>query len=730
MRMPLNMSTIRRLIYSHHFLSGIRRGVCVLFAFGLVSYVFNNAGSGLIAGLGASCVALIDQTGHLKRRILEMLWGVLLGGLTVALTGFATPYPVILIGVVIFLCFGLSMLQAFGPRGGVISLACLLLMTITMHTPLSIFQTLLHVLITMIGAILYVASSLVVGRITQVQEEEQTLTAALLATSDYIEQRGLMYDPETDVDEGYNTLMQRQSKMIAGHQAVRDVLLPNISENKLNRSTKRKMTWNVFVEMVGLLDLFLSTQNDYKFMHRDLAKSDSLIFIRDALFKYANEIERLAVMVTRGTRFTHFTQNTGAKAELRALDYELEKMQRRGFDLTHPESFSICTRVLKRLKSIQRALLRMRQQIGTDRSLAVLEAKHLQHLPPEMLTRHEYRLALIVDNLRWSSSVFRFSLRLSTALGVGMLVAMAFPILQSHSYWMLITIIVIMRPSFSTTSQRNNARLFGTVAGCGMTYLILSFTQDPILLTVALVSCLIIGSALTLLNYLSSSFFTTIAVLIALQFLILDSYQLAGDRAIETVVGSIVAFGCSYLYPWWEARSIPQFAHAAREANAQYLIGVTEWLKNHRVFTTPPTTDSHLADMPQDDLSWHLGRKNVYLALSNFTDSLQRMMLEPKAKQIHVAEFNHLLIQNHTLVSRTSIIIETLFPMNHVPLRLVGYLESMALAIQNNDLSLAHTELPEGIGTDMSLPDIEYLFTQLRTTIEQIILESQSIHQS
>lgn len=729
MGIPFSMSAFRRLIYSHHFLSGVRHGVCVLFAFGLVSFALGEASSGLIAGLGASCVAIIDQAGLLKRRISEMLWGVVLGGVTVAITGFASPYPLILTGVVIFLCFSLSLLQAFGPRGGVISLACLLLMTITMHTPLSVFQTTMHVLITMIGAVLYVASSLLIGRLTQVQEEEQSLTAALLATSDYVAQRGLMYDPETDVDEGYNTLMQCQSKMIASHQAVRDILLPNVSEKKLKRSNKRKMTWNVFVDMVGLLDMFMSTQTDYKFLHRDMGQTDTLIFMRDALLKYANELERIAVSVTRGALFTHFTHHIGAKAELRALDYELEKMQTRGFDATHHEAFNICTQIVKRLKNIEQVLIRMREQVGSNRPMAVLEVEHLQHLPPEMLTRHDYRLALLVDNCRWSSSVFRFALRLSTAVGIGMLVALAFPSLQTHSYWMLVSIIVIMKPAFSITSKRNNGRLYGTVAGCGMTLLILMFTQDPTLLAAALVISLILGSALTLLHYLFSTLFMTVSVLLALHFLLPDSMNLAGDRAIETVVGSIIAFACSYLYPWWEARSIPHFAQLAREANAQYLKGVTVWLKAHRVFTTPPTSQDHLVDLPQDDLSWHLGRKNVYLALSNFTDSLQRMMLEPKAKQIHVAEFNHLLIQNHTLVSRTSAIIEVLYPLNQVPLRLVGYLENMAQAAQTRDITLAHAELPEGLEVEMNVQGVGYMLGQLRNSVEQIILETQSIRQ-
>jgi hypothetical protein len=106
------------------------------------------------------------------------------------------------------------------------------------------------------------------------------------------------------------------------------------------------------------------------------------------------------------------------------------------------------------------------------------------------------------------------------------------------------------------------------------------------------------------------------------------------------------------------------------------------------------------------------------------------MMLEPRAKQIHVAEFNHLLIQNHALVASTSVIINALYPLNHVPLRLVGFLENMAIAVQNTDLSLAHTEFPEGVETEMNWPEADRMFMQLRITIEQIILESQSIRQS
>lgn len=748
----LNVSAWRRLIYSHHVFSGIRHAVCVVLAYGVVFGAMNSASAGLIAGLGASCVAIIDQGGpSLKQRIREMLWGVVLGGITVAVTGFATSSPMILTLVVMALCFSLSMLQSFGPRGGFISLACLLLMTITMHTELSVFETTIHVLITVIGSILYVVSSLLLGRLLQIPEQEQALTAALLKTSDYVAQRGLMYDPQTDLDEGYSDLIQKQSSMITSHQAVRDMLLASINERKLNRSTHRRMTWNVFVDMVSLLDLFLGTQTDYKLLHKALGPSDILVFMRDALLKNAHELERIAVAVTQGTHVNHDSYPISTKAELRALDYEIERLVKNGFDQREPEAFLICQKVLRRLNRIQGVLSRMRSQIGKNKPMAVLELDHLKHLPPEILTHYDYRVALLKDNLRWSSSVFRFALRLTVALGAGMVVAMLFPSLQHHSYWMLISILVIMRPAFSITSQRNTGRLWGTVAGCIATFVLLSLTQDSTLLSIALLLSLLIGFAMTIVNFTFSTLFMTVAVLLGLHFMLPNSYHLASDRAIETVVGSLIAFVCSFLFPWWESKSIPKFAHSAQKANADYLEGIVNWLKAHRTLirSQPNTLTAHTPDTttpnvhspnsnsnpnpnpthlkPEDDLMWHLGRKKVFLALSQFTDSLTRMMKEPKVKQRHLAEFNNLLIENHTLASRASTLIEMLYPLPNVPLRLLGFLSTMVQAIRTNDLDLVATPLPDELEAEMKLAGLNYWLNQLRVSIQHIILETKTI---
>ena len=100
--------------------------------------LFGQYSIGLVATFGAQCLAIIDQPGGPQRhRTNEMLGGALLGTATVTLTGAASTYPILLWLAVIAQCFTFSMFSVFGKRGGLIGFAGLLLMTLTMHSPLA-----------------------------------------------------------------------------------------------------------------------------------------------------------------------------------------------------------------------------------------------------------------------------------------------------------------------------------------------------------------------------------------------------------------------------------------------------------------------------------------------------------------------------------------------------------------------------------------------------------------
>ena len=84
------LSSVQRFIYSHHFVSGARRGLGVVLAFVIATVLTKDPNTGMIAALGALCVAIIDQPGPLHQRLREMSGGLVLGMLAVILTGLAS----------------------------------------------------------------------------------------------------------------------------------------------------------------------------------------------------------------------------------------------------------------------------------------------------------------------------------------------------------------------------------------------------------------------------------------------------------------------------------------------------------------------------------------------------------------------------------------------------------------------------------------------------------------
>ena len=62
------------------------------------------------------------------------------------------------------------------------------------------------------------------------------------------------------------------------------------------------MIWNMFVDMLQLLDTLVATHTDYAALRRALAGNDCLIFMRDALVKMSLELNRIALDVSRGRK--------------------------------------------------------------------------------------------------------------------------------------------------------------------------------------------------------------------------------------------------------------------------------------------------------------------------------------------------------------------------------------------------------------------------------------------
>lgn len=757
--MDLRIASIRRFLYSHYFFGGVRQGVGMLLPVLVLGGLFGNYTTGLVATFGAQCLAIIDQPGGPQRhRTNEMLGGAALGTVTVIITGLASTNPILIWLVVIAQCFVYSMFTVFGKRGGLIGFAGLLLMTLTMHSPLQPHEVFAHAVATLGGALFYVVFSLGFSRLFWLREEQQAMSVALFATADYVAARAAFYDETADLDEAYRTLIQRQSVMTEKHQAARDMVLRALPRGKGVGDRQRVMIWNMFVDMLQLLDTLVATHTDYAALRRTLAGNDCLMFMRDALVKMSLELNRIALDVSRGRQVQY---RSSAKAELRAIEYEIEQLKQQGLGEREPEMLALIIQVLRRLRNSARIVDRLADHTAASPDAKPTDVLRINKSLTRFISRQEFRFGLLTSNLRLDSPHFRYALRVTAAAAIAMTLASRWlsPEFSAHNYWIMLTIVIIMKPGFALTRQRNGWRLGGTLIGCICALLLFNLTDSPEILFAVLLGACIMGNSLVQLNYMASAIFNTLFVVLVFHFVSPGTVSMAviGERAIDTLLGCALALICSYILPWWEARYLKPLAAAATRANREYLLAglrYVEAMQTHagsatnagaNAGTTAGTTAgtntatttaanattnaTTAADTPaviDADLAWRLARKNVHIAFSNFAEAFYRMMSEPKSHQLSVPELNNLLIQNHVLASQITAAIPILAALPRTPEAVQLALNGMVDLLDEKRPQIA-TTLPTQFDTAGEQAALAYPLKQMLKASHMIRQELQAL---
>jgi len=303
------------------------------------------------------------------------------------------------------------------------------------------------------------------------------------------------------------------------------------------------------------------------------------------------------------------------------------------------------------------------------------------------------------------------------------------PEFSAHNYWIMLTIVIIMKPGFALTRQRNGWRLGGTLIGCICALLLFNVTDRPEILFAVLLGACIMGNSLVQLNYMASAIFNTLFVVLVFHFVSPGTVSMAviGERAIDTLLGCALALVCSYILPWWEARYLKPLAAAATRANREYLLAglrYVEAMQSNGVATTGPVSD--VPAVIDADLAWRLARKNVHIAFSNFAEAFYRMMSEPKSHQLSVPELNNLLIQNHVLASQITAAIPILAALPKTPEAVQLALNGMVDLLDEKRPQIA-TTLPTQFDTEGEQAALAYPLKQMLKASHMIRQELQAL---
>ena len=611
----------RTFLYSHYVYRGLRSATGVIGAT-LIALHFSDLPTAMVVSMGALCTSLMDLPSPLNHKFNEMLASVLLCSVVTLVVALATPFPRVMPFLLVLVTFMAGMMTVYGNKTLPLQFAALFVMTLTINEDFLVRRALEHAALFSVGAVAYLGYAMLVSWVTERRTRQQVLAESLYELAGYLEIKAGFYDAGNDFEAQFNQLVRQQIVVAERQQAARDLVL------RSNRTPHDGLLVQVHLRMLDLYEYILSTNTDYPMLRQTFAGTPVLDHLRGLVMQMCKDVEEIAYEVTRG-RGSYATVEY--RPGLRAVEAEIAQLRH------HHINPAAMTALVETLDMMRGAITLIGQLHEASRT-PVEPAKVLpgSDMTP-FLTRQKYELSVLRDNLKWRSPAFRFALRVSMAVALGLWIAERLPYV-SHSYWILLTIIVILKPNFSMTKQRYNDRVIGTLIGCVVSVAILKVVHQPLILLGVLFLSLVASAAFVTIKYRYTAIAACIQVLIQIHLLMPNSPTVAGERLVDTVIGGIIASLFSFVLPSWEYRAIPKLVENVLQANRRYIAATRDLLLRRA----------------KDDFAYRVQRKQFMDNLSALISSFQRMLDEPRSRHRAVDNLNRFIVQNYLVAAHVA----------------------------------------------------------------------------
>jgi hypothetical protein len=151
-------------------------------------------------------------------------------------------------------------------------------------------------------------------------------------------------------------------------------------------------------------------------------------------------------------------------------------------------------------------------------------------------------LAGLRAGLSLRSASMRHAIRFGAALALGVAIYRVAGF-DDHGYWVPLTILFVLKPDASQTSQRIAMRAAGTVIGLVLATALAELLGDAaIAVTIILTVAAALAYALLAIEYALFTTAITVYVVLLTDTLGSSAFDAAGERALGTVIGILVAW--------------------------------------------------------------------------------------------------------------------------------------------------------------------------------------------
>jgi len=618
---------LKKIFSSQYLFTGLRITAAAIIP-ALILYHYNVLALMSAIPLGALVVGSTDSPGPFAHRRNTIIASICLNFLVVVITISLKHNPVLITIFIVLFGMFFSLIGIYGNRANSVGLIALLVFIFNIDSKASFGSPWLNGLLFTAGGACYFLMSMVLHRLRPYRYIQLQLGESLRSIAGYVETLSGLFKLKHDDDYLYNRLSQQQITIQQEQDSLREMLL-NTREMVIDSTARGRILMMMFLDSVDLFEQLISLHQNYNDLHEAFDNTAILHEIGATLNSFKTELNTLGYAVqfnnesTAGTNVKDITNRLAA-----AIIAERKKRLNKN---TLP-LFIKLRQINFTLQDVGERIKRLHYFSGYD----TMATRHYKHYTGAELKvkQGEISPALVIENITLKSSQFRHALRVTIAMLIGYFVSLFYPL--GHGYWILLTIVTILKPAYSISRTRNMQRLLGTVTGVIFSFAFLYFISNSTLAFLLMLSAMIIAYSLLKLNYYISCICITIYVIISFHFLNNSSFNvIVVDRLIDTIIGCIIAFVVSiFVFPLWEYRQTKELIIAFVSANRRYFNKAASLLKYPEQLRTDYTPV----------------RKEAFVALANLSDNFQRILSE-KRKHDHLAYYHQFVASGYMLTA-------------------------------------------------------------------------------
>jgi uncharacterized membrane protein YccC len=632
--MNISLKTITLLISEHFkelqqflksisFSRAIRVGIAVTLPT-LIGIQLGYIEIGLALSFGAFWSSPSDVTGSTQHRQIGIIFSAALVTVVSFIKGYLHFDLWLLLPILGLLTFSIAFISVYGFRASLVSfsgLMALVLSFVNESEGLEIYQ---YALLLGIGGLWYLLLAKLWHRINPKAETEEFLAETYVLTAEFLETRGKLIDPQEDHEKLQSKLQSLQSGLTKNHDTLREILILSRRTSGLSNYQDKRLL--IFVQLVEMLETAIANPGSYDRM--DALFNDHPEYIKifqDLIFEMSHQL-RMIPEVGGDTKNLPSNDNVrqcfeDARLEIASLRETLDYVE-----------YIMLQNLLEYQEKQFEKIKRIKWLLGDPNTAEIVFID--RKAAKRFVALQEYDPMQLLRNFTFKSIIFRHSIRLALTVMVGYALGSIFAFQNPH--WILLAVIVIMRPSYGLTKSRAKDRTIGTLIGgaiaTGMVFLI----RDPYVYGAMGVASLVVALSMVQKNYRASATFITLSVVFIYAILQPDILTVIKYRILDTTIGAGLSYvAMLWLWPTWEFVEIKESIEESVKANKLFLHKITEYYQRKGTIPT----------------SYNVARKEAFSETSKLSSAFQRMTQEPISKQRETEKIYELVVLNHSFLA-------------------------------------------------------------------------------